>query len=129
MRETPTIGIHKNIQAEAYHNWDALSHHWLEELRRSPAHLRSHLTEPQVATLAMRIGRAAHAAILEPEDFVKRFRRGPEGDRRTTKVKEAGAAAVAEVGEDAVLSPDDYGRCLAMRDAVWATKMGKALLG
>jgi hypothetical protein len=45
-------------------NWSSL-----KELRRSPAHYRQRMQEPRSDTPAMRLGRAVHLAVLEPQRF------------------------------------------------------------
>lgn len=66
-------GIFPNMPMAAYHALDAASNSRLCRLRRSPAHLKAYLDTPSVDTLAMKIGRAVHTAILEPFDFTANF--------------------------------------------------------
>jgi hypothetical protein len=65
----PKPGVYEHIPSEVYHAWDALSNSMIGHLRRSPAHLRAYLLSPSPETPALRLGRALHCAILEPERF------------------------------------------------------------
>jgi hypothetical protein len=54
--------------------------------------------------------------------------RGPEGDRRTKKVKDAWDDLCAKHGDGYVLRPSEYDACLGMRGAVHATSRAKGML-
>lgn len=76
---------------------------------RSPAHSRVEKEPSNV----MAFGTAAHCAVLEPDAFTSRFKRGPN-DRRGNKWKDF----IAKVGEGAALTADDYDGILQLRDAI-----------
>lgn len=116
--EAPTPGVYPGTPMDEYHRWDAASNSRLSKLRRSPAHLKAYMEEPPPMTDALRIGRATHAAILEPDDFARLYVCGPEGDRRTKAVKEQWDALEDQYGVGYVLKPFDYNVCLRVRDAV-----------
>ena len=59
----------------------------LQHMLRSPAHYRYHLDNRTVDTEAFLLGRAVHAAVLEPREYLDQFVVCPEGDRRTTSWK------------------------------------------
>lgn len=118
MIEGPTPGVYPGTPLATYHEWDAASNSRLSRLRRSPAHLLAYMQEPQVETEALRIGRATHAAILEPDDFGTRYVSGPEGDRRTKAVREQWDEVEARYGCGYVLKPAEYDLCLKLRDSV-----------
>jgi hypothetical protein len=67
--EHPVPGLYPGIPASEYHRWPLASNSRLSRLRRSPAHLKAYTDEPPADTTALALGRAAHAAILEPFDF------------------------------------------------------------
>jgi hypothetical protein len=123
----PEPGVYPNTPPAEYHAWEAASNSRLSRLMRSPAHLRAYLDQPQEDTASLAIGRATHAAILEPDVFSSEYVRGPEGDRRTKAVKEEWEAMVDQYG-DRVLKPHDYDACLGMRDAVHATSRARGML-
>lgn len=52
-----------------YRRIDAVNWSTLKEIRRSPAHYRHALAAPREDSADMRFGRAAHAAILEPQRY------------------------------------------------------------
>ena len=127
---TPAPGVYPRIPSEDYHRWKALSNSHLSELRRSPAHLLARLRgEAKPETPALRLGRAIHAAVLEPEVFVERYVQAPLIDKRTKDGKEAWAVLVEAYGAGNVLSPEDYVTCNAMRESVWRKQAAKTLLG
>jgi exodeoxyribonuclease VIII len=115
----PDIGIHRSVPDHVYHRqWEAASNSRLTLLKRSPAHMRSALDDPSADTDALRIGRAAHAAILEPSRFGTLYARGPEGDRRTKEVKAQWAELELRHGPGNVLRPTEFEQCLEIADAV-----------
>lgn len=52
-----------------YHGGNLVTKSKLDKLDRSPAHLKEYLDNPQDETKALRIGKALHCAVLEPELF------------------------------------------------------------
>jgi hypothetical protein len=80
----------------------------------SMKHYRWAKTHPREDTASMSKGRAIHCAILEPDEFVKRYILWP--GPRTTKEYHAFAKTVPDGVE--VLSPADYEDCIGARDSV-----------
>lgn len=124
----PEPGVYENIPMSVYLMWNAVSNSTLQQLRRSPAHCKAYLEGVDHDTPALLLGRAIHCAILEPDAFPTRYVAGPEGDRRTKAVKDAWADVELRYGPDCVLSAKDYGRCISVRDAVYAHAAANALL-
>mgnify|MGYP007071595526 CR=1 FL=1 len=116
-----------NMPEDAYHGTPAVSQSLLKQIARSEAHGKAWLDgireEP---TPAMMLGRAIHAAILEPARFADRYV-VIEGDRRTAVVK-AQLAAAQEAGQ-MVLRPDEYETCIGMAGACREHATVAALLG
>lgn len=116
-----------NMSEEAYHAVPAVSQSLLKQVARSEAHAKAWLDgvrdEPSPAML---LGRAIHAAILEPGRFADRYV-VIEGDRRTTAVK-AQLAAAEQAGQ-LVLRPDEYETCIGMAGACRENATVAALLG
>ena len=80
----------------------------LWELRRSPAHYRHLIQHPREDTLALRLGRAVHCAVLQPTRYRREYAILPEGlDKRTKAGKEAAARFEAENAGRTILTPDD----------------------
>jgi exodeoxyribonuclease VIII len=90
-------------------NWSSL-----RELARSPKHYAYRLSHERPDTPAMRLGRAVHTSVLEPDRFALEYTIWRGGVRRG---KEWDAFCVANDDKD-ILSEDEYARCVAIRDAV-----------
>ena len=76
-----------------YHtNTSRISKSGLDLINRAPAHYYERYlnpaANPQKETPALVIGSAVHCAVLEPEEFGKRYAVGPRVDRRTKAGKE-----------------------------------------
>lgn len=125
----PEPGAYPGTPMHEYATWPGASNSQLTRLMRSPAHLRAYLEEPSKDTPALVFGRAAHAAILEPDLFASTYIEQPAGlDRRTKAGKELWAELCDEYGEDRVLSPTAYRACLGMRDSVHAMRRAAGML-
>ncbi|HYQ90596.1 MAG TPA: PD-(D/E)XK nuclease-like domain-containing protein, partial [Candidatus Competibacteraceae bacterium] len=101
-----TPGCYPDISLAAYHAAPGLSKSDLDLIARSPAHWKY---GPREETAAMRLGAAVHAAVLEPEQWERRYagatnRRRPDPD--------ANADAVT-------LTAAEWETCQRIRDAVW----------
>lgn len=79
----------KIITAAEYHADEAVGNSMLSTLKDSPAHCYALHMAPgrpeRVATAAMRLGTLTHTAILEPEEFHKRYTFKPDGLNLATK--------------------------------------------
>jgi exodeoxyribonuclease VIII len=128
--DPPEPGLHANVANDTYHRWRGASQSRLVMLRdKSPAHVHWAMEHPEEATPAMQLGAAIHVAVLEPGLFEGRYVRDIEGDGRSKAVKEARAELRANCVPGAVfLKAADYDTCLAVRDAVAAHPIAKALL-
>lgn len=69
----PEVGEHCGVSADQYHRWDAASNSRLNDLKRSPLHMRERILNPPEPTPALILGTAIHMAILEPEPFVATY--------------------------------------------------------
>ena len=123
-----TTTVMQNQSAKDYHAAPGASASRLKELKRSAAHMKYAMDNPQEPTQAMIIGSATHSAILEPDLFVKEWGRIPEGDGRSKAVKEAKAELITQFGVGQVLKPDVYDNILAMRDSVLDNALASDLL-
>lgn len=143
-----TPGIYPAMRMADYHALDAASNSRLCHLRRSPAHLHAYLVQPPTDTLALKIGRAVHTAILEPFDFTTNF--SIAGQCEATKKGDGlrcsnpGVIFRAEAGwlcgvhgkglasdeSRIVLSAEQMATCTRARDAVMAHPIaGKLISG
>ena len=111
---------------ETYLAWEACHFSILKLFERSALHAREALVHPAEQTAAQLLGQALHTAVLEPNDFEKRYVRAPHVDRRTKEGKAAWAVFEVEHPHALLLSADEHDACLEMRDAAWhhATAVG-----
>lgn len=93
---------------------DAVNWSTLRALAQSPAHYRYRLEHPPLETPRMLLGRAVHAAILEPEEFAARYV-AFDGPRRAGKAWEEFAAAHSHAE---IMRADEYDTAVAMAAAV-----------
>jgi exodeoxyribonuclease VIII len=100
-------------------NWSTL-----KEMGRSPAHYHHRLITPRDDTSAMRMGRAIHAAALEPDAFPLEYTIY-EGPRRAGKDWDEFARVNAD---KTILRAEEYETCLAVRDAVRRHKAARRML-
>lgn len=68
---------------QEYNKIPALRRSALWELRKSPAHYKYAVDNPEEPTPALLFGIAAHMALLEPERFASEYIIAPKIDRRT----------------------------------------------
>lgn len=120
LKEPPPPGVYADIPEHVYHSWwPCASNHRLGLLKRSPAHLKAKIDFPDNDdTESKRFGRASHCAILEPDEFEKRYGCAPAGDGRSKAVQQAKAQLELQYGPGRVLKPDDFADCLRIRDAI-----------
>jgi PDDEXK-like domain of unknown function (DUF3799) len=71
-------GVHYGLSFEEYLSIDAINKSGLDALARSPMHFRAAQDKD---TAAKAFGRAIHCAVLEPEEFDKRYAPKPTADR------------------------------------------------
>jgi len=90
----------------------------LKAYARSARHGWHEETRGTVETPAMRLGRAVHAAVLEPDAFRAAYTVAPKVDRRTKAGKAIWAAFQAEAEHQEILTEAEMVRCLGIRDAV-----------
>lgn len=121
-------GVYPRMRALEYHALPHISRSHLEAGRQSMRHLLTRMQESEAQTPPMLIGRAVHAAVLEPDTFESTFIQMPDLNLRTKDGQAAKAALEAEYGAENLLRMGDYAMCVAMRDAVWAKASAAALL-
>ena len=98
--------IVENLPALAYHSDDAVGSSLIRYLQKStPLHALEMLATP-MASPAMSLGTALHAAILEPENDLAQAVVSPDIDKRSKAGKE----------EHAVFTAANEGRCIITAD-------------
>lgn len=88
------------MENHEYHAHPSVSASWLKAINRSPLHFWDRYINPNRTddepTPAMKLGTLAHCAILEPEEFDKRYIVMPDGiDKRTKEGKQLWADLLA----------------------------------
>lgn len=122
--ETPEPGIYpaKDVPAELYHSWDAMSASWLGILdTTSPKAFHHKRRFPDPPTAAMQFGEMLHVLVLEPFDFGARFELAPDCDKRTKAGKKAWAECEARADGRSIVprsGPGSYGQARAMAHAI-----------
>lgn len=101
-------GLHYGLDIEAYHSGPGISKSGLDSLSANPAiyyarHLAPNRPPPKDRAGQLE-GSLAHCAILEPEEFSKRYLVGPDVSRATKAWKDFEAQA----GAMQCIKPDQY---------------------
>lgn len=88
----PAPGVYPGTSGDDYRRWDAVSFRRLMRLDTSPYTMRHFLLHPEdepETSDAAAFGILAHAALLEPERYVREYARLPEGRSNSKAVTEA----------------------------------------
>lgn len=102
----------KEVTDEEYHNGEGVSKTKLHKLiTKTPFHAQFGARKE---TQAFAIGKAAHCAILEPEELEYRYTKGPDARRNSNEWKHA--EDFARHAGTTLLKPDDYDTALMIRD-------------
>lgn len=88
-------GVHHGIAPADYHGLPGCSKSMLDKLRLSPATLRDWLDNPEAEEKkdSLTLGSAIHCAVLEPDQFAKRFAVAPDVSGATKEGKAFKVAA------------------------------------
>lgn len=121
----PQPGLYRDVPMETYLALPLLSASALEVFRRSPEHYRKRDAKP--ATKALRLGTAAHLALLEPLLFEATYIRGVPGDGRTKAIRQAREDLAHRFPEAEILNPEDFDAAIAIRDAIQAHPRARTL--
>lgn len=143
-----TNGLHE-IPADEYHRIDRVSNSRLSWMARSPAFCRWNIDHPLTPTPAMRFGSACHYAILEPEKVEDTYLVAGACEAATKAGSPCTNSGTELIGgawfcgihaksrrpdepqpadPREVLSGDEWDRVRAVRDAVHAHPVARALL-
>ena len=111
-----------------YRDYPAVNKSTLWEMRKSPAHYKYALEHPSQDTPALKMGRAIHMAILQPDEFKKHYVVSQNFDRRTKEGKAQYEAFVACLGDRELIDNDTFNELAAMYESVWSDPAAKELL-
>lgn len=118
--------VRRGESFDAYTRIAAVNISSLLHMRTSPLHYRHYRKHGREDTDAMRLGRATHTAILEPDKFETEYIEWT-GARRAGGKWDDFEAAAANAGKT-ILRAQDYDVCMTMRDAVRAHPVARAYL-
>lgn len=125
------VGFLLEMEPKLYRAWPAISQSELKVLAdKSPLHLMHQRKFPKPVTDPMKLGTAAHVAILEPLSFDQRYAKGPKVNLKTKvgKAEWADAEALASAKGRTLLKPQEFIKAIQMRDAVRSNPQASALL-
>jgi hypothetical protein len=117
-----------SISASEYFGIDAVNQTLLKQVLRSPAHAKAYLAGDKVPTSAMMLGTAAHAAILNPENFDNEVAIQPDINRRTKDGKEQYKRFLASADGKAIINRDQSVDCIQVGHSVSRSKSAVDLL-
>lgn len=111
--------VNHDMTEQEYRNHPGVNKSTLWEIRKSPMHYKWALEHPSEDTPALRMGRAIHMAVLQPERFCENYAVAPDGiDRRTKAGKEEWAAFMVQAGEREILTGEENEEIKAIANAV-----------
>lgn len=121
---TPEPGIYLDVAHDDYNSWpdDSVRSSWLAKLvdpKRTPAHLRSEIDNPEDSTPDQALGTLIHAAVLEPERFHRTYAAGPDVKLNTNVGKEQWAKAGQQHSGKTLLRWKDWEVVEGIVDSVW----------
>lgn len=113
-----------------YLKLDAVNWSTLRELRKSPLQYRYRLDNAREDTATLRRGRTNHTALFEPDRFMLEyavFDHENKGGKVVRNGKAWDAFREANAGRT-IITPEEYARALAIRDAVRASPLASKYL-
>jgi hypothetical protein len=117
------LGIRSRVPFAEYMALPALSISRLKEIGRSPQHYLHRLTVPKESA-ALRLGTAAHTAVLEPERFERQFavweRRSEKTGNLCPRNGQYWDAFLAENPGKTIITADEHALAVAIQRAVRA---------
>ena len=118
LQQKAPLGIIHGLSNEAYHSGPGISKSGLDDMDPPARYYALHLdpSRPErTQTASQRAGTLAHCAILEPEEFGKRYAVGPDCSRATKIWKEWESSLPAGVE---AIKPDEYETAMRQRESV-----------
>lgn len=129
-QEKAYLGRHDGMTIEEYHrNTPGFSKSDLDKIHRSIAHYLEAKANPSEPTPALVMGAAIHTAVLEPDEFERRYISAPAGiDRRTKDGKAAWAEFETAAAGREVLGAEDAANIARIRDSVLSHPVASQML-
>ena len=98
-------------------------------IRKSPAHYKWFLEHPPADTPALRLGRAIHAAILQPQEYRMHYVTQPDGiDRRTKEGRALYESFRLEAEGKEILTAEEHAQVDSIAGSVMQDEKAAALL-
>jgi hypothetical protein len=116
------------VKYETYATWDGERASHILPALRSMAHYRYALLHPSESSPDQATGTATHFAVLEPDEFHRRYVVPPKVDKRTTPGKAEWKLFLEQFPDREHLTKEQYDAALGMKDAVWRHPLAAELL-
>ncbi len=117
-----------NMSEEEYRNYPAVNKSTLWMLHKSPMHYHFACENQSPDTQALKIGRAIHTAVLQPDLFSMDYAAAPDVDKRTKEGKEIYAEFLIQSEGKEILSANDYQEVFSIAESVRNCKEAEELL-
>lgn len=118
----------RNLPDKDYHAHPAISKSGLAEFQRSPAHYRHWRDNDKPDTDALRLGRAFHTMLLEPDTFDARVYVWAGSERKTKAGKQAYKDAVAAAGTRLMLKKTEHDNLKAIAESISSHVSARVIL-
>lgn len=112
-----------------YRTHPAISRSDLFKIKKSPAHFRYEMGNPQAKTSALIFGAAFHKYVLEPDGFYDEFVIAPSIDRRTKAGKEQFEAFQTDTEGKDIITLDEMFTIKGMSESIKSNKYAMVALG
>lgn len=113
---------------QEYRAHPAISRSDLFKIKKSPAHFRYEMDNPQPKTQPLIFGAAFHKYVLEPDGFTDEFVIAPFVDRRTKAGKEQFEAFQIEASGRDIIMLDELSTIQGMAESIKSNKYAVAAL-
>lgn len=120
--------LRTNLSFAEYVTLPGLNNSKLGVMKRCPAKFKWLAENERPDTDALKVGRAIHTAVLEPEKFNQEFLCLPDIDRRTTRGREMYAELVSQNPDKTILKPDDFHMALDVATSIRGSTHANYLL-
>lgn len=115
-------GIYTDITNEQYHSSEGISRSGIMAFRKSPMHYWHDYINPdrsaRESTQAMIFGNAVHTFILEPKEFLNRYKVIDKVDRRTKEGKEYWLSLSEFLGKKSFIDDDTLKELTSIKNSI-----------
>lgn len=126
---TLTPAIQPDLAPDEYRKAPGISKTGLDRIAQSPAHYKAYLEGEFKETPALRFGRVAHMAILEPERFAVEVVQEPDIPSKVTKEGKKRWAEFQEIHKGCtIIKAEDMNKIKKIRESILAHDAARKLL-